>query len=229
MTENILRRANQDFSWSYSRVKNFETCPRRYNEIDVLKRFKEEKTRELQDGFLVHDAMSRRIEKGVPLPPNMPFEKWAAYAMEGGGKISTEAKLAITKHFQPCEYFDKVKPVWLRTVADVLRIDGDFCHVIDWKTGKVKPDLEQLILIGTCVMAHHPQVFRIKAELVWLAYDTPTIENFTTDDIVKYWGDTMFDKVEKLRLAHNNNDFPPTRSGLCKRHCVVTTCEHCGQ
>jgi hypothetical protein len=229
MTTNILAKP---FSWSYSRIKNFETCPRRYHEVDVLKNFKEEQSPQLRDGFLVHDAMAKAITQGGALPANMPFDHWIRHALKGRTPetiIEVEQKLAITQGFGPCDYFDKVKRVWLRTVADVLRIDGKQAHIIDWKTGQVKPDMMQLMLIATCAMAHHPQIFNIKAELVWLGYDTSTVEEFTVDDVVKFWGDRMFDAVNKLKDAHEKNHFPPTPMGLCKRYCLVTTCEHCGQ
>jgi len=217
------------FSWSYSRIKNFETCPRRYNEIDNLKNFNEPKSQELADGFVVHDAMAKRITQAIPLPPTMPYEHWIHYAIGDGGLISAETKLAITAGFKPCTYFDKIRPVWLRTVADVLVLKGDLAHIIDWKTGKVKPDPEQLLLIATCVMVHHPEIYRIRAELVWLGHNTKTNLECTVDDIVKFWGDTMFEKVRKLEQAHDTNSFPPKTSGLCRAWCVVTSCEHCGR
>ena len=138
----------QDFAWSYSHIKNFETCPYRYQQIDLLKNYKEEQSQELKDGFYVHDCMAKRINAKAPLPPHVPYEHWAAYAEEGDGPTRAELKLAMTKEFKPCEYFDKIKKVWLRSVADTLRIWDDNCHVIDWKTGKVKPDPEQLLLVG---------------------------------------------------------------------------------
>lgn len=223
---NILERP---FSWSFSRIRNYETCPRRYHEVDVLKNFKEEQSPQLRDGFLVHDALAKRIDKGVTLPSNMPFEKWAVYATNCDGDISVERKLAITRKFQPCDYFDRILPVWLRTVADVLRIDGEWAHIIDWKTGNIKVEEDQLKLIASCVMAHYPQVTAITAELVWLAHDTKTTREYTEDDIVKFWEHEMFGKVRKLQRAHQENNFPPNRSGLCKRYCMVVTCEHCGQ
>jgi hypothetical protein len=220
------------FSWSYSRIKNFDTCPFRYNQIDVLKAVKEQQSPELKEGFAVHDAMANRINHAKPLPPSMPYEHWIDYAMYNVDRtrmtFGAERKLAITDQFQPCEYFDKIKPVWLRVVADVLLIHDDRAHIIDWKTGKVKPDLEQLLLIATCVMVHFPQVMRIRAELVWLSANTKTSMDCTADDVADFWPG-MMKKVEELRVAHETNVFPVKRSGLCRAHCVVTSCEHCGQ
>lgn len=226
MTVSILAKA---FSWSFSRIKNYETCPRRYHEIDVLKNFKEAKSKELQDGFLVHDAMAKRIADGITLPSNMPFEKWALYAMQGPGTVGVEEEIAITSEFKPCAYFDKILPVWLRAKIDVLKISGRDAHIIDWKTGQVKPDMTQLMLAALCVMVHYPKVFNIKAELVWLGYNTSTLKEFTVDELVEWWVNQMAKRVKGLKEAHEHNSFPPHQSGLCKRWCVVASCEHCGQ
>jgi hypothetical protein len=221
------------FSWSYSRLKNFETCPHRYNQIDVTKQVKEPDSTELRDGFAVHDALAKRINHAKPLPPNMPFEHWIEYVMYGVDRtkcatFGAERKLAITERFTPCDYFDKINAPWLRTVADVLKVEDDYAHIVDWKTGKVKPDLEQLIEIATCVMVHYPQVMRIKGELVWLAANTKTTMDCTVDQIAEFWPGIM-PRIEKLRRAHETNEFPATRNGLCRMWCPVVSCEHCGQ
>jgi hypothetical protein len=222
-------RIQEDFSWSYSRLRNFETCPRRYHQVDLLKNFQEEDSDERRDGFVIHAALAKRITQGAPLPDHMPYEKWVEYVFQGKGLPKAEKRLAITKDFKPCDYFDKVKPVWLRTVADVLRIDGVHAHIVDWKTGKVKPDPEQLMLIATCVMVHYPQVFDITAELIWLGHNTKTVMICTVDDVVNFWPSTMSNKVYRFQRAHEENDFRPRKSGLCLRHCPVNTCEHYGQ
>jgi len=218
-----------DFSWSYSRIRNFETCARRYNEVDVLKHFTEGPSPQRDEGFVVHAALAKRISQGAPLPAHMPYEKWIDYVFQGAGIPKAEKKLAITRAFKPCEYFDKVKPVWLRTVVDVLRVEGAHAHVVDWKTGKVDPDEDQLKLIATCVMVHYPQVFDITAELIWLAHDTKSTREYTVDTIVNCWDEHMFHRVDKLRHAHEHDEFPPRRSGLCRAHCPVHTCEHHGR
>src|SRR5262245_8128802 len=111
----------QEFAWSFSAIRNFETCPHRHQQIDILKNFKEPDSQELKEGFYVHDKLAKRINHSTPLPPNVPYEHWARYAIDAPGWVGAEQKLAITKDFKPCEYFDKLRKPWLRTVADVLR------------------------------------------------------------------------------------------------------------
>jgi hypothetical protein len=219
----------QDFPWSYSHIKNFETCPHRYNQIDLLNAVREPESQELKEGFYVHTQLAKRISNGIPLPPTVPYEHWAKYALEGGGVVKAEQKLAITKEFAPCDYFDKIKKVWLRTVADVLRVDDQDCHIIDWKTGKVKPDPDQLMLIGLCALVHYPKVYNFQGDLVWLGHNTKTTAYFTADDVAKFWVNKMAVKVEELQNARNSDIFPKKPSGLCRMWCPVKSCEHCGQ
>ena len=224
---NIVR---DPFSWSFSKLRNFETCPRQYNEIEVLKNFQKEESTELREGFAVHKALANRLKNGVPLPPTMPYETWANYVLDKDTPYVVEEKLAITEKFKSCSYFDKQKPVWLRTVADVLLVGNTRAHIIDWKTGKIKPEMDQLMLIATCTMVHYPKVFDITAELVWLGFNTKTTMECTVKDIAEFWNDgPIFERVDKLQAAHETGIFPPKKSGLCRNHCAVTSCEFNGQ
>jgi hypothetical protein len=218
-----------EYAWSFSAIRNFETCAHRYEQVDLLKNFSEPPSPELREGLAVHNALAKRIEEGTPLPVTMPYEHWVDYALKGNGLVQVEQKLAVTKDFLPCKYFDKQKAPYLRSVADVLRVDGSWAHIIDWKTGKVKPETDQLLLVGLCVMAHYPRVLTITGELVWLAANTKTTLDCTVDDLVEFWGGNMSPRVEKLIQARRTNNFPKKPSGLCRRHCMVTSCEHCGQ
>jgi PD-(D/E)XK nuclease superfamily len=222
----------QDFAWSFSAIRNFETCAHRYQQVDLLKNFSEPPSRELREGLEVHTAMAKRLTHATPLPVTMPYEHWIQYALKDRTPtmdIQAEQKLAITADFQPCTYFDKTKPVYLRTVADVLKVDGESAHILDWKTGKVKPELDQLLLAGLCVLVHYPQVMNITGELIWLGFNTKTTMECGVDDLLEFWNDKMQPRVEKFQRARSNNIYPKKPSGLCRRWCMVTTCEHCGQ
>jgi len=229
MTVSLVKTDTKEapFAWSYSRLRNFERCARRYHEVDILKNFKEE-SEQLQEGLDVHQALAKRIAQGAALPERMPYEHWIDYVSKGTGVPKAEKKLAITRDFRPCDFF--AKDTWLRAVADVLRIDGQHAHIVDWKTGKVKPDLDQLIILATCVMVHYPRVHYVTAELVWLKENTQTTRQWAMPDLVEVWRKTLRDRVNTLGQAHEEKNFPPNpSSGLCMRWCPVTSCEHCGQ
>src|SRR5262245_21588970 len=90
------------FSWSPSKLKNFEDCPRRYFEVDVLKKYPaQERSEHLIWGDAVHAAMANRLRDGTPLPDDMDFEKWIEKVLRTPGKmyIEEQAKLSITREF----------------------------------------------------------------------------------------------------------------------------------
>src|SRR5687767_823363 len=84
------------FAWSWSKIKNFEVCPKRHYHIDVAKDIKEPESDELQYGDTVHAILEQRVGRGTTLPPyHQPtLEPWAVWITAGPGKIITEAELA---------------------------------------------------------------------------------------------------------------------------------------
>src|SRR4249920_533800 len=137
--------APKSFSWSFSRLKAYEDCPRRYHETQVKKDesggplWPEEPSAILMFGDAVHKAMALALRTGQPLPTKYKqFQQWVdkVQRTEGELLVEDECQWAITREMQPCAWF--AKNVWLRTVADAVKIDadGDVALVVDWKTGK---------------------------------------------------------------------------------------------
>ena len=54
--------------WSYSSMKNFQGCPRRYHEVNVLKNYPFIDTPQTIYGKQVHSAIEDYFENGVVLP-----------------------------------------------------------------------------------------------------------------------------------------------------------------
>src|SRR5262245_23820403 len=138
------------FSWSFSRLKNFRTCPKRHYHVDIAKDFKEEEGEALTWGHGVHDALAKRIANATPLPRTMEhYEDWAkriCSLRDHGFQVLVEQKLAMSEDFKPTSFFDG--KTWFRAVADVLAINKEqhAALAFDWKTGAIKPDYEQLAL-----------------------------------------------------------------------------------
>jgi hypothetical protein len=220
------------FSWSYSKLKNYETCPARYFNIDVLKKYKDT-SEALTYGNTVHDVLDKRIGQGKPLPKGYEgFEGWAQKILTGPGTILTEQQLAITKDFEPCAWFDSDNPpdkrAWYRAKVDVLKINGPVAMCIDWKTGKIIEDTPQLVLAAACVFYHHPQVQKVRTKFVWLKDDADTTVDMDRAELPEMWA-SLWSRIEALRLAHERTDFPPTPNSFCNRFCVVTSCPHNGR
>jgi hypothetical protein len=221
------RNKPKPFAWSYSKLKNFESCPKRHWHVDVQRDIKEEEGEALLWGNVVHKALADRVAKGVPLPKQMAdYEKWPARILTGDGKIFVEQKLAITKDFAATSWFGDT--AWYRGIGDVIKIVGPVALIVDYKTGKILEDGSQLALMAACVFAHHPDVQKVRSEFVWLKEDATTRAHFSRDDMAKVWRE-LWPRIEALEHAHNTITYPPKPGALCKRWCPVTVCPHHGE
>lgn len=217
------------FTWSYSRLKNFETCPKRHWEIDIAKNIREEESEQLKWGDQIHKSAAKRLSIGTPLPPGMEtLGTWCERLLTTPGNILVERKLAITKTFGACDYFGA--EVWFRSIADVLKISGPVALAIDWKTGKILEDSVQLALMAVCIFAHYPEVHKIRTEFVWLREGpgVSTREDFERDGMPVLWRNLM-PRIDQLELAHTTTTYPAKPGGLCRRYCPVTSCPYHGK
>ena len=60
------RNKPKPFAWSYSRLKNFESCPKRHWHLDIQKDIKEEEGEALLWGNVVHKALADRVQFREP-------------------------------------------------------------------------------------------------------------------------------------------------------------------
>ncbi len=212
----------KQFAWSFSRLKNFEQCPLKYQQVDVEKRF-QDSTEQLDWGNKVHEALASACKSGHPLPTGM--DQWAKYVRsirKFGGEILTEQKFALSRNFEPVEYFSP--GVWVRAIADLLCIKPPKALSLDWKTGRVQIDSKQLMLVAAAVFAHHPDVNTIDSGYVWLKEDCITTETYTRDTIAQEWAG-LLPRVGELEQAMKTGHFMPKPSRLCVKYCPVQTCE----
>ena len=215
------------FSWSYTKLKNFETCPKRHYHYDVARDVVEPESDALRWGNIVHKILEQRIRDGTELPPvHAPLEKWAKFVLTGPGTVYVEQKWAITQDFAPCDWKDRSG--WYRTKGDVVKINGPVGVVIDWKTGKILEDAAQLFLMSACCFYHFPDLQKIRAMFVWLKDDADTRIDITRDQLPKLWND-LWSRIETLKQAAERMEYPPTPNYLCREWCAVTSCPFHGK
>jgi len=168
------------------------------------------------------------LGKGVPLPPTMSnFEDMVATIEQmPHEELLVECKFAITKEFDPCEYFDK--KVWFRAIADVLKINKMVALAVDYKTGKILEDSQQLALVAATVFAHFPQVQAVRCEFWWLKDDAKSEDVFYRKDMPDMWR-ALWPRIQALEQAHETMTFPPKPGYLCRKWCPVVSCPHHGK
>ena len=203
---------------SYSSVKDYEGCPRRYHEVRILKRFKSQDTTATLYGTAVHKAFEDFIKDHAPLPESFahykPFvEPLAVYP----GDIRCEEKMAIRMDFSPCGFFDK--DVWFRGIPDYLAISrsGKTARVADYKTGKSSKfaDTAQLELMAAMVMLHYPEVETVKGVLLFVVVGDIIKAEYTRAQlptILSKWAG----RAGAIEKAVEAGVWNPRPSALCK-------------
>src|SRR5262245_11543304 len=92
------------FSFSYSAIKNFETCPMRYYETSVAtpRVWVEPPSPYLREGNELHAAFAEALRTDTPLPDNFAIHNpWIQKVKGIEGKLLVEERLAITHDFEP--------------------------------------------------------------------------------------------------------------------------------
>lgn len=214
------------FTWSYSKLKNYDTCPKRHYEVDIAKHFTED-SEQLQWGNRLHKSLADACTGKVPLPKELEdYQHWVDKVRAGPGELLVEQKFAITRDFQPCEYFGP--KVWYRGICDVLRVDGPIAKALDWKTGKIQHDSIQLMLMAACIFAFHPEVKRIGTEFIWLKENCSTPEVFDRATMAQQWIGVL-ERVKVLEEAGRTMTYPPKPGRLCANWCPVLSCSFHGK
>lgn len=225
-------------AWSHTALSGFETCPRQFSEVKVLRHFQEKQNDASMWGDRFHKVAENYID-GVcnvkpfkPLGPDMlPYSGYFAQFFQRPGKTFVERQYALTAKLVPCAFFDKA--TWCRGIIDVLTLNGHVADVDDHKTGKNrKKDMQQLIIFALLVFYHHPEIDTVRCAFHWVQQgfgeDAKDREIFYRHQIPDLWN-TLVPKLERYKAAFDAGIFQPKPSGLCKKYCVVDTCEYWGQ
>ena len=155
------------FNWSYSSIKTFQQCPKKYYHLKIAKDVKDEGSEATIYGQELHKAAEDYVADDKPLPQKFEFIQDALDALKRKpGRKLCEHQMALTIDLNPCGWKDEA--VWVRGIADLLIVDDDnlTAWVVDYKTGNNKyPDREQLKLMALMVFAHFPHIRKVNAAL----------------------------------------------------------------
>lgn len=209
--------------WSFSSLKDFVGCPKRYYEVKVAKNFEQKQTHALLYGSEVHTALELYVRDGTPLPLNYQrFKKLVDELVKIPGNKYVEHEMALLPDRTPCKFDDPNR--WVRGIADLLIVDGELAFVVDYKTGSDRyPDLDQLKLMALMVFAHYPEVNKVKGALIFVLKNNLVSETYTREESDKLW-EAFLPKLARLELAYKTQEWVPSPSPLCA-YCAVTTCQ----
>jgi len=213
-------------AWSFSSLNAFGTCPRQYHAVKILKTVAETKGEATLWGTRFHEVAELYAKREQDLPEE--FEQYREHfdsTLKVPGTIHAELELGVNRKLEACEFFDS--DVWCRGIVDVLIRNEGVADVIDWKTGKRKPNSKQLKLFALLVFAHYPDIHTCRTAFHWIKTGEKDEETFTREQIPALW-QAFVPELKQFLEAFKTDTFTPRPSGLCRKHCSVSDCEYCG-
>lgn len=200
---------------SFSRLNTFEQCQAKFDYMYVTKSVKDQGSSASEYGNRVHEALELHGRAAAAKDPGIAarlaldttperaqtLKQWGPLVERIAARPGTklfEHQMAVNKDLQPVDWF--AKDVWIRSIADVLIVDGDKAVCIDWKTGKVKDDPSQLQLFAAMVMWQYPEVQKVTTSFIWLAYNQTTDATYDRRYLGALWNalKPRFDRVQEV-------------------------------
>lgn len=122
----------QVVTWSFSALKEFKTCPRKYHANRVLKLYPHQDTDATIYGKVVHKAAEDYIRDGTALPEGLgQFQRLLDSLRNIPGEKFCELEMALLPDCSPCDFGDDAR--WVRGIADLVIINGGKAWVVDYK------------------------------------------------------------------------------------------------
>lgn len=212
--------------WSFSSLKTFEQCPRKYYHVKIAKDIVEKDTDATTYGKEVHSAAEHYIRDSKPIPKKYEYLQPVLDTLNQiDGEKHCELKLGFTKDLEPCSF--SAKNVWWHGIADFVVINEakQLAHSIDFKTSKSAryADTKQLDLVAVGIFKKFPAIKRVKSALAFVVSNEFVKAEHVADEIPKYM-DKPSKAVQRIEAAISNNVWNPIQGPLCK-FCPVRMCE----
>lgn len=215
-------------AWSYSSIKTFDQCPKKYYHLKVAKDVKDTPGEAAIYGTMVHEAAELYVRDGTPIPEKFAYmrpivERLAAIE----GDKHCELKLGVRKTdagYEPCGFFDK--GVWWRGIVDLVIINGTKAHMVDYKTGKSAKyaDTKQLDLMAGAMFVHYPELETIKSALAFVVSKDLITKEHKREELDSYLN-VFADQLDRLEGAELSGVWNPKSGPLCG-WCPVVECAH---
>ena len=202
---------------SFSALKMYENCPRRYMHQRINKEVQDEGSDASKYGERIHEALELRLKDKTPLTDETKKYESLCTAIEQysqPGELFVEQKMTLNKNLTPTEWF--APDAWFRSVLDVLMIHENQkkVFVLDWKTGKRRPDFTQMEIFALQVFKHYPKVDSVTSALVWLRDYKMDTQVYKREQSNEMWAKIMA-RINRIYESLEHDTWPPKPSGLC--------------
>lgn len=205
---------------SFSRLSTFEQCEQKFDYLYVSKTVQDQGSEVSEYGNRVHEVLElygkgELDQSTLTIEGKQTMQKWGGLVdriTARDGEKFFEYQMAVNADLQPVDWF--ASDVWIRSIADVLVVNGATAYCVDYKTGKVKDNPTQLQLFAAMVMWHFPQVTAVKTSFVWLKFNEVTNVTYERRFLESLWNG-LSPRFKKVQEVIDLGVFKAKPSGLC--------------
>lgn len=213
--------------WSFSSLKTFQQCPKKYYHTKIAKDVVEPDTTATLYGKSAHTVAEEYIRDGKPVPPQFAYMQDTLDNLKAiPGEKHCEMMLGFTKDLKSCEFH--APDVWWHGIADLVVINEEkkLAYSVDYKTSKSAryADVKQLDLVATGIFAKFPKIERVRSALLFVVSKEFVKAEHHVQMVPKYIEKPAQD-VARIEAALENGVWNPVQGPLC-RFCSVKQCEY---
>jgi CRISPR/Cas system-associated exonuclease Cas4 (RecB family) len=205
---------------SYSRLNQFENCPKQFWYQNIAQLVQNTGSTATEYGTRIHEALelygkgddtTREGMLSVESEALQWFPLVDRILAQPGDKYF-EYEMAVRRDRSVCEW--DADDAWLRSIADVLIVNGNKAYCLDWKSGRKRDSPTQMQVFASMIFLHFPDVQEVTTSFVWL------VANDTTDATYKRrYAESLWNALEPrfiaVQTAADTGVFPAKPSGLC--------------
>ena len=217
-----------NITWSYSSLKTFEQCPKKYYHLKVAQDVKDKGSAATIYGSSMHSAAENYVKDGTPVPPQFRYVVPVLDALKRiEGDKYCELKLGLRKteegEYKPCGFSDP--DYWWHGIADLVIINGPVAYSVDYKTSKNAKyaDTKQLDIAAAALFIHFPQLEKIKSSLLFVVSKEFIRKDHYVEHLNSYL-ESFTPLLDRLEAAFVSDVWNVNTGPLCG-YCPVTQCE----
>lgn len=207
-------------AWSFSRIKRYRKCQLQSWFMDYCpKQFKvvEPPNPIFEKGKKWHKDMERSILGLAGLPPHLTALQPVADVIKNMPQVFVEKQMAFTVDLKPTGWFED--DVWCRVIWDAAGKDGKVLHLVDWKTGKPRPDEDQLELFAASGFRMFDDVEEVHTYFVFMEHQKYTHDVFKRSMEDHIWM-KFGEEAEQIALSLENGNWEQNPGKHCD-YCPV--------
>lgn len=211
-------------------LSTFRTCPKQFEAKYITKTLRYVETPEQAEGNRVHSVLEKALRDGDEIPPEyehlailVPAVYGLANKIKASIAVETQDLMCIGWDGRQCSWRDWDNK-YLYAKADAALLSRFYAIVLDWKTGKVRPDELQCLMMGLILLLSMPELKAVESALCFTAHNQlirmPLFKRTDLDTVAKLI--SYFDEYNEFQLRA---EYTPKPSGLCRSWCEVD-CPH---